>query len=389
MNQISISIPSSRRPGFDGPRRQPDSLHLSPLPKNRKCNLVAILLVIAQLFSGSGCNPNRKTPLRVFIAGSLVVPFAELEKSFEALYPEVDVQVEAHGSIQVIRHVTEIGESIDLVVSADYALIPILMYSSTDKDSGQPYASWTIKFAGNHMVLAYQPQSRYADEITASNWYQIIARPEVKYGLSDPRFDAAGYRSLMILQLAESYYTDPTIFERVYLGRFQQPITVQKESGRSIIHVPELLEVSDRSNIVMRGGSVALLALLESGDIDYAFEYQSVARQHGLRYLELPVELNLGDPAYADQYASVQVRLDYQRFSTVKPEFDGEVIGYGLTIPSNAPNPDEAAVFVEFLLGPQGAAIMEANSHPIFPIPEIDHCEALPASLQFLCADHD
>jgi len=52
-------------------------------------------------------------------------------------------------------------------------------------------------------------------------------------------------------------------------------------------HLPELIEITDTSNIVMRGGSIALLALLESSDIDYAFEYESVARQHGLEYVEL------------------------------------------------------------------------------------------------------
>jgi len=35
-------------------------------------------------------------------------------------------------------------------------------------------------------------------------------------------------------------------------------------------------------------------ALLESGDIDYAFEYLSVARQHRLEFLSLPSEIDLG-----------------------------------------------------------------------------------------------
>jgi len=319
----------------------------------------------------------------------LMVPFAELERAYEELHPEVNVQVEAHGSIQVIRHVTEIHEPIDVVVSADYALIPVLMYASADPESGQPYADWTIQFASNRLVLAYTPQSRYADEIDAGNWHEIIARPEVEFGLADPRFDAAGYRSLMVVQLAESYYGDATIFERVYLGRFTDPITVEKAGDQQTIHVPELLETSEGSNIVVRGGSVALLALLESGDVDYAFEYESVARQHGLLYVELPPDLNLGDPAHAQDYAAVRVDLDFQRFPSVKPEFDGEVIGYGLTIPSNAPNPVEAQAFVEFLLGPEGTAIMEKNSHPVLPIPEIDNCQALPESLASLCDRHD
>jgi molybdate/tungstate transport system substrate-binding protein len=347
---------------------------------------ILCFLAVFLSISGTGCSPKAKTtPLRVFIAGSLMVPFAELEQTYEELHPEVDVQVEGHGSIQVIRHVTEIHELIDVVVTADYALIPLLMYANPVPESGLPYADWYIEFASNRLVLAYTPESRAADEITTENWYEIIARPEVKFGLSDPRFDAAGYRSLMIMQLAEGYYGNPTIFERVYLGRFKEPIRVEKTGSQQVIHVPELLETTPESNIMVRGGSVALLALLESGDIDYAFEYESVARQHGLRYVELPSELNLSDPSHASDYASVQVRLDFQRFSSVKPEFNGEVIGYGITIPSNAPNPQAAQDFVDFLLGPQGTAIMERNHHPVFEIPQADDCQALPESLKRFC----
>ncbi len=343
------------------------------------------LLALVSILSISACRAEAKIPLRVFIAGSLMVPFDELEQAYEQLYPEVDVRVEAHGSIQVIRHVTEIHELIDVVVTADAALIPILMYASNVPETGQPYADWYIEFASNRMVLAYQPSSAYAGEITAENWYEIIARPDVRFGLSDPRFDAAGYRSLMILQLAEAHYGNPTLFERVYLGRFKAPITVEKSGETHTIHVPELLETSDDSNIVMRGGSVALLALLESGDIDYAFEYESVARQHGLSYVQLPPELNLGDPAYTGQYGTVKVALDFQRFTSVTPVFRGEVIGYGITIPANAPDPAQAEDFLAFLLGPRGVAVMETNSHPVFESPVADHIDNLPEALRPCC----
>ena len=329
-----------------------------------------------------GCSREDRIPLKVFIAGSLVVPFESLESEFETLHPDIDVQVEAHGSIQVIRHVTEIHDAIDVVVPADYKLIPMLMYAQQVPETGEPYANWYIQFAHNELVLAYNPKSRYADEINPDNWFEILAHPEVKFGLSDPRFDAAGYRALMVVQLAEEVYANPAIFERVFLGKFKSPIQVQKDAGSTLIHVPELLETSETSNILLRGGSVALLALLESGDVDYAFEYASVARQHGLSYVELPPQLNLSDLAYASEYGSVKVVMDFQRFSSIKPEFQGEVITYGVTIPTNAPHPDAAADFVAFLLGPEGRAIMEAHDHPMLD-PLVANGEAsMPAILK-------
>jgi len=164
--------------------------------------LLGISLILVLLCAA--CSPKAKTtPVKVFVAGSLVIPFAELEKAYEIQHPEVDVQVEAHGSIQVVRHAAEIHELIDIVVPADYYLIPMLMYPATVPETGQPYAYWTMQWSGNRLVLAYKPESRYAAEINDQNWYEVISRRDVLFGLSDPRFDAAGYRSLMVGELAE------------------------------------------------------------------------------------------------------------------------------------------------------------------------------------------
>jgi molybdate/tungstate transport system substrate-binding protein len=341
-----------------------------------------LLLVLTALLLSY--RQDARQSVSIFIAGSLIEPFKALEAAYEAENPDFDIKVEAHGSIQVIRHVTEIHDLIDIVIPADYRLIPMMMYSHRVPETGDPYANYALQIARNRLVLTYTPQSRYANEINADNWYEILARKDVKFGLSDPRFDAAGYRSLMILQLAEQYYQDPSIFEKIFLGRFKNPITVYKEAGQQVIKVPELLEIKEGSNVVLRGGSVALLALLESGDVDYAFEYESVAQQHDLSAIRLPVELSLSDPSYAEWYAKVRVKLDYQRFSTVTPEFEGEVITYGLTIPSNAPNPEGALGFIQFFLGTEGKKIMEANFHPMLPSIAVDNEEYLPDRLFML-----
>lgn len=319
--------------------------------------------------------------VRIFIAGSLIEPFYELEKVYEEENPGLDVQVEAHGSIQVIRHVTELHDLIDIVIPADYRLIPMMMYPNLVPDSKEPYAEYTMQIARNRLILAYTSKSQYGDEIDEDNWYDILSRKDVKLGLSDPRFDAAGYRSLMVVQLSEGYYQNPSIFEKIFLGRFKDPITIKKDGDKQIILVPELLEINDGSNIVLRGGSVALLALLESGDVDYAFEYQSVALQHGLKYIQLPSQIDLSNMDHSVGYETVLVKLDYQRFSSITPEFGGEVITYGLTIPVNAPNPEYAQDFIYFLLGPKGREIMEEYFHPMLSSFQVDHREKLPPKL--------
>ena len=349
---------------------------------------ISRFLLLALLLSGlAGCaiaTPQPKTPLVIFGAGSLIKPFGDLEAAFEAKHPNIDVQAEYHGSIQVMRHATELHEKIDVVATADYALIPLLMYQVNDPDTGKPYASWFLHFATNRLGIAYTPKSRYSAEITPANWTEILTRPDVRVGIADPRFDASGYRTLMVFKLAEKTTGQADLFDRMFDGQFRFPLKVDSGGGISIIRVPEILESSPNAHVVLRGASMMLLALLQSGDLDYAFEYESVIRQQDLKLLALPDTLNLGVTAQNSSYNKAIVRLDFQRFASVKPEFRGEQIGYGITIPSNAPHPAEAEQFVAFLLGPDGRKIMEQDSHPLFNPIIANGYANLPAALKNL-----
>ncbi len=318
----------------------------------------------------------------VFAAGSLIIPFSHIEEAFESRYPNIDVQAEYHGSIQVMRHATELHEAIDVVATADAALIPMLMYASNVPETGQPYADWYIRFASNHLALAYGAESKYADEINADNWAEVIARPDVKIGIADPRFDASGYRALMAFALEEERTGNYKLFDPMFKNQFTYPVTIFRDEDQITITVPEVLETRPGAHAVIRGASVQLIALLESGDLDYAFEYESVIRQHGLGLLSLAPEVDLGDPASEAFYGKVRVNLDFQRFATIKPEFRGERIGYGITVPSNSVHTTEAALFIAFLLSPEGRAILEADSHPMFETALADGYANLSAELQ-------
>jgi molybdate/tungstate transport system substrate-binding protein len=342
---------------------------------------VALTLLLMPLLN-TGCG-NAKTPLPIIVAGSFMVPIEELEAEFEKLHPDIDVQVEGHGSIQVIRQVTELAKEADVLIVADYSLIPIMMYNTTIAGSDEPYAGWYLSFATNSLGLAYTNTSAYSSEINQSNWYEILARSDVITGISDARVDSCGYRAFMTCQLAESYYNNSSIFESLFSEMFTWPVTVSFEDGVDVIKVPEILQ-PDSKRLALRGNSVYLLFLLDSGDIDYAFEYRSVAEQHGYNFLELPVEIDLSSEDYAELYSNVAVKMDFQRFGSVQPEFVGETIIYGVTIPNNAPHPDIAAEFVSFLISTQGQAILAENDHPSISPVRTDNMDALPDDIKDL-----
>ena len=341
-----------------------------------------MLLCLAVLVCGCGSD---RRQVKLIYAGSLIVPLDKLAAAFEKEHPGVDVLTESHGSIQVLRHVTELGDRMDFVATADEQLIPPLLYDRDDPATGKPWASWYCTFATNRMVLAVSPKSPLAGELTSKTWYRRLTQKDVRFGLADPRFDAAGYRALMVLQLAEREYDDPYLFEDVLMGRFTSPITVTRSGKTDVVEVPEILETSSGSNVVLRGASIELVALLEAGDLDCAFEYESVARQHHLPFVTLPPQIDLGSRRYAAQYARVAVAIAFQRFATVKPVFVGAPIAYAVTIPRTARNPGGAARFIAFLLGPQGRRILAANFQPAVTPALVDHLDKLPAVLRPLC----
>jgi molybdate/tungstate transport system substrate-binding protein len=340
----------------------------------------ALVVMGLVCLSFSGCGGGKREVV-VFEAASLFVPFEEIEKEFERTHPDIDVKMEGHGSIQVVRSVTEIHDEVDVAAVADLSLIPLLMYQTEMPDGKGPYADWAIGFATNRVGIAYTSASKYADEINAQNWYEILARSDVNLGLADPRIDAMGYRWLMVLQLAESHYGDDTILEKVVGDAFDPPLSATKQGVAYLVSVPEIFEPS-AERVHMRGYSLQMLALLDSHDIDYAFEYKSVAEQHGLRFLELPPEVDMSSEALRDLYSTVNVRLDFRRFASVAPEFEGEPVIYGMTIPRNTKHFEDAVEFVKFVIGPEGQRILsEAHQPPLAPA-RIDNKDNAPEALK-------
>jgi len=342
--------------------------------------VIAVLLILIAIFASLGCVDNRSEPgntsagegevLTVFHAGSLSVPFEELEAEFEAQHPGVDVQREAAGSAQSVRKITELGKQADVLASADYALIPSLMIPE--------YADWYAAFARNQMILAYTNESKYSDEINTDNWYEILRRPDVRYGFSNPNDDPAGYRSQMVTQLAESYYNDDMIYDDLMLDNTGMTLTTE-ENGTVLIHVPASEEISpNTSKIMLRSMEVELSSALETGEIDYLYIYRSVAEQHGFEYVELPPEIDLSSLEYADDYSKVQVEMANGEVVTGSP------IVYGVTIPLNAKNPELATEFVKLLLDKPGQQIFIENGQPPIVPAIAEGKDSMPEELQAL-----
>jgi len=323
-----------------------------------KTKLLAIIVaILIALVVVPGCS--RPTPegslegtLAVYHAGSLAVPFQDMGTEFNKIHPNVEIRRDSGGSRSEIRKVTELGKIADILASADYALIPDMMYPE--------FADWYVIFAYNRMVLCYTDQSKFGDEINKDNWYEVLDRDGVVYGHSDPDLDPCGYRTELVWQLAEEHYSKPGLYDS--------------------------LQIDDIHKNVVRPKGVDLIALLESGDLDYAFEYLSVAKQRSLKYVELPEEIDLSSVEFKDFYARAKVEVTGKEPGTTKT-LTGAPIVYGITIPRNASRPDLAVEFLKFLLDKDGRAVMERNyQSPVVPAVASDKSK-LPAELRDLCIE--
>jgi len=291
-----------------------------------------------------------KEKIVVFHAGSLSVPFAQMEKAFEAKYPQYDVLREAAGSRACARKITDIGKPADVMASAAYKVIDNLLIPE--------YAKFNAQFVTNEMAIAYTDKSKYATEINEKNWIEIFLREGVKVGHSNPNLDPCGYRSILVTQLAEQYYKQAGFYEKL-MGY-----------GESYKNGEE-----NRAKIIVRPKETDLLGLIEAGAYDYLYIYKSVAEQHGLKYITLPPEVSLKDKQFSDFYKNTSIQISGKKPGTFITK-KGAAMVYGITVVENEKkglprNRDGAIKFVNFVLSTEGQEIMKRNGQGIINPPVI------------------
>jgi len=281
----------------------------------------------------------------IFHAGSLSVPFKQLADEYEKKNPGIKIIREAAGSLVCARKITELKKPCDIIASADYFVINELLIPE--------YATWSIRFATNEIVIAFQEKSKYAADIDSANWIDILLRKDVTFSRSDPDSDPCGYRTVLTFKLAEKYFGKTGLAD----------------------------ELISKNRDFIRPKEVDLVALVESNAVDYMFQYKSVAIQHNLKYIELPDEINLSDPAKNDIYNSVSTDVT-GRSPGSKVSVKGEYINYSLTILTEAMNKKEAVDFISFLLGNAGTDILRKNGQkPIIPF-STERADLIPEELQ-------
>jgi len=283
-----------------------------------------LFIGLLALSATSACGDGGEV-LVVFNAGSLARPMRAALDTFAAR-EGVRVEQESAGSLESARKLTELGKIPDLIALADAEVFPqYLVPTHVD--------SFTV-FARNRMVVAFTERSKFANEITTANWTDVLARDGVEVGRSDPDLDPNGYRTLMVWQLAARARRDAGLLRRLEA----------RAPARNV-----------------RPKEADLVGLLEAGEFDYIWSYESMARAMNFRFITLGDSFDLANSALAEFYANASVVVNRGQAAgglTAHVTFQGQPIVYAFAVPLHAPHRSLGQRFAAFLLSDDGRAIL-------------------------------
>ena len=277
----------------------------------------------------------------VWHAGSLNNAFKGIETAFTC---QTGIQVIDHttGSLDLVRQITAGKQPADVVAPADFLDIDLFL-----KPAG--FADYDIRFAETKMVLGYLQSDLTTKGYTiadgtpfnpptsipgaVADWYNVLLKPNIAIGESNAFLDPTGYRAPMVFRLAQSHYKVANLYDNL----LDHLVTTAAQGSPSIV--------------------------LGSGfDFQIVYEVSAFASAQAnpeYRYVNIPDEVNLGNPARNELYRRAEIVVP-DLAGTGLTAIPGHNVTYGVTIMNTAQNPANAIAFVQYLLGSTGQADLKS-----------------------------
>lgn len=256
--------------------------------------LLGALFVAATAFGGPAWAKDAGGTVRVLYPASLAQVMQDgIAPAFEQATGYRVVGHPAH-SAKLASEVRSTTQAADVLITASPRMNLKLMASPHGD-----WVDWYTVFMQSPLVLGYDPESKFANELKSKPWYQIAAESGFRLGLTNPYKDATGRLTAQALNRATDIHRQDNLKEK--LAANSQVVPAQ-----DLVH------------------------RLQSHQLDAAFLLRSEAAAAGIAI----VPLNLGNIGAT----------------------------YTVTVLNNAPQPDQASAFVAFLLGQKGKQILEQSS---------------------------
>jgi molybdate/tungstate transport system substrate-binding protein len=217
-------------------------------------------------------------------------------------------------------------------------------------------SKFVIQLATDPLVVAYNPQSKFAPEFNAiadhkasfASLFTLLSSPGIRVGRTDPNADPQGVYFILMMELAQS---------TLHLS-FDPATTVLGVSKSTPFGLPAQMVDED-----------SLITDLQAGEFDATSAYLTQAIQYHLHYITLPQSLNFAVPADSANYGKVSIRL------TGGTVDQGDLITLNITLvlPANAKSAPSAAdqaaddAFVAWIVSGAGRAQLKKGGYPLTP----------------------
>ena len=224
------------------------------------------------------------------------------------------------------------------------------------------FTKWYIQYAGTSMVVAYNPNSKYAPQFKAiadgskpvKDLFTLMEKPGFKLGRTDPNIDPQGRNFVYMLELAQTYYHLPSDTVTKILGG------PAGSSTSSQIYAESSLD-----------------STLQSGQLDAASAYVTQATELHLDYIPLPLAINLGSADLAAQYHKATITVTPPGGSPTTKSGSPQVIDITII---GKPTP-AAIAFVKYTLSKAGQALYKAGGFTLPPLTPTGTTAAIPAAI--------
>ena len=163
------------------------------------------------------------------------------------------------------------------------------------------WESWYAALGTAPLVIGYNPSSHFAQALRTQPWYKVMQEPGFKLGRTDPAIDPKGVLVEKLLSQVAASTNDPSLANAV-LGATENPAQVFPEES--------------------------LVARLQTGQLDAGFFYSNEAKQAGIPTVTTGYSLGAS---------------------------------FTITVLSKAPDPAQAAAFVNYLYSPAGQKLLKAG----------------------------
>jgi molybdate/tungstate transport system substrate-binding protein len=274
----------------------------------------AIFLILTFVFAVDAVP---KGEIKIIYPENIQFLVEKFKDGFQKQNPDVTVILQKGAGPAQVQQLYSGNETADILIVSDDRLARLSIQTV--------YQSAPTDFMFDEIAIIAGKNAKYFDELTMRYWNTYLLRPDVKVGIPDANQSYAAARVPLVWKLAETWVHQMSLYESL---------------------TAKLKSAEPQSSII---------SALQSGTLDYAFDYATQGKQNGLRVFKLLKYYSLGDPSLANFYKSAVIETDQKKL------IYGEPIIYSIGSIKKSKNLDTAQAFVDYVAGEKGRAILQAE----------------------------